>query len=241
MVRTEIAGLTVEMSPCFGRLEKNAVKYLTDGDAPADIRISLSEEFLKEKQAQYQNLSLSDCCYCWAADTFYYQLLDFGGFMLHSSCVRRGDKAYLFSADSGTGKSTHTHLWLKAFADAEIINDDKPAMREFGGVWHACGTPFSGKSNENVNLKIPVRAVVFLERGQENQIEPLSVKEAIPLLMKQTLRPQSPERSIRLLELLDRFFKAVPMFRLRCNMDPAAALTAYGGIESYIKETEEAE
>lgn len=240
MARMEIAGLTADIEPCFGRLEKNAVKYSSDSDAPADIRISLSEEFLKEKQAQYPTLSKSDCCYCWAADAFYYQLLDFGGFMLHSSCVRRGDRAYLFSADSGTGKSTHTHLWLKAFADAEIVNDDKPALREFGGVWHACGTPFSGKSNENVNLKIPVRAVVFLERGEENQIEPLSVKEAIPLLMKQTLRPKSPERSIRLLELLDRFFKAVPMFRLRCNMSLSAAQTAYDGIENYINKTEEA-
>ena len=62
--------------------------------------------------------------YC-SAYRFYTQLVDFSGLMLHSSAVIMDGRAYLFSAPSGTGKSTHTQLWLDVFGDrATILNDD---------------------------------------------------------------------------------------------------------------------
>ena len=71
--------------------------------------------------------------------------------LLHSSCVVYEDKAYLFSAPCGTGKSTHTQIWLKRFPGAYILNDDKPAIRIMEDGVYAFGTPFSGKTDLNVN------------------------------------------------------------------------------------------
>ena len=82
----------------------------------------------------------------WVGEAFYARLLQYDGMLLHASCVEKDGKAYLFSAKSGTGKSTHTHLWLRAFPDSRIINDDKPAVRRMDGTFYACGTPFSGKN-----------------------------------------------------------------------------------------------
>ena len=72
--------------------------------------------------------------------------------LLHSSAVVVDGYAYLFSADSGTGKSTHTGLWKQHFGDrAYIINDDKPAIRKVDGEWYVFGTPWSGKTDTSVN------------------------------------------------------------------------------------------
>ena len=62
---------------------------------------------------------------------FYRKLMDYDGFMLHSSCVVVDGYAYLFSGPCGMGKSTHTQKYLNTFPDAVIINDDKPALRRF--------------------------------------------------------------------------------------------------------------
>ena len=73
--------------------------------------------------------------------------------MVHASAVEVDGKAYLFSADSGTGKLTHTKQWQNYFGKerALIINDDKPAIRKDKNGWAAYGTPFSGKTDENLN------------------------------------------------------------------------------------------
>lgn len=141
-----------------------------------------------------------------------------------------------FSARSGTGKSTHTHLWLSEFPDAYILNDDKPAIiiNENGAV--AYGTPFSGKNDESRNAAAPIRAVVFIERSQKNSIEKISPASAVPLFMSQTVRPKTPQYMGVLLSLLDALLKEVPVFLLKCNMDPSAAHVSYDGIEEYYRQ-----
>ena len=109
--------------------------------------------------------------------------------MLHSSAVVVDGYAYLFSADSGVGKSTHTDLWLKLLGEkAFIVNDDKPAIRNIDGEWFVYGTPWCGKNNTNKNAKIKLGAIVFLERSEDNWIEQEEIKEAIPKFFKQTIR-----------------------------------------------------
>ncbi len=118
---------------------------------------------------------------------------------LHSSAVVVDGYAYLFSADSGTGKSTHTGLWLEHFKEkAFIINDDKPVLRLENGQWFVYGTPWSGKTDLNINVKAKLGAIVFLERAKENHITPIEVKEAIPLFFNQTVRRLKREEKMDL-------------------------------------------
>lgn len=235
MERFEIANLVVEMNADSEILYSRTRPYLTDKDKTADIILNLDEELFVKKHEQYPNLSMDECRYMWTGEAFYRHILDFDGLLLHASCVQKGDYAYLFSAKSGTGKSTHTHLWLEEFKDCIMINDDKPAIRKIDGNFMACGTPFSGKNDESFKTEVPARAIVFLERAETNSVEPITPKQAIPLFLSQTIRPANPKYMDKLLSLLDEILREISIFRLRCNMSADAAHTAFNMIEKYIE------
>jgi len=151
--------------------------------------------------------------------------------MLHSSAVVVDGRAYLFTADSGTGKSTHASLWLRQFPNnAYILNDDKPALRLINGTWYAFGTPWSGKNDISVNAGVPVAGIAVLERGENNEIAPFSGVAAIHALLKQVNRPILMEYRVLLLELLDKLITKVPVWKLKCNLDAEAAIAAYEGM-----------
>ena len=219
-----IAGLTVQMDS-FGRTVTQAQPYIC-APAQPDIIISSAPEALKQNQP---HLSLEDCEYLSTGASFYRQLLKFDGLMLHASAAVLDGRAYLFSAPCGTGKSTHTRLWRQVFgADkVTILNDDKPALRLEDGVWYAYGTPWSGKTDQNVNLRVPLAGVCFLRRGEENTIAPFSGVKAVFSLLEQTCRPRGAEIRDRLLTLLDKLLQDVPVWQMACNMNPDAPLVSY--------------
>ena len=103
----KIANLLVKMDS-FGRTVTQSEPYLTQPGDP-DITIYSSWERIK---AEVPSLSDEDCEYISTGSSFYRQLLGFDGMLLHASAVVVDDRAYLFTANSGTGKSTHTALWL---------------------------------------------------------------------------------------------------------------------------------
>jgi len=234
----DIAGLKVAMN-CLdsGLLFERSRAYLSaDQNASPDFSVDMPDSVLAEKHAALPQLTVDECRYVYMGEAFYHKLLNFDGMLLHASCVAKNDKAYLFSAKSGTGKSTHTHLWLEQLDGVTMINDDKPAVREIDGTFYACGTPFSGKNDESSNQLVPIRAIVFLERAADNSIERITPKEALPLFMSQTIRPAKKEYMIKMLDVLDRVLSEVPVYRLRCNISRDAVMTAYHGIEDDINE-----
>lgn len=236
MEKFQIADLIVEMDARGDLLRDRTRAYLYAGKSKPQINIDLTDEFFIGRSNKYPALSLDECRYVWMGEAFYLNLLDYSGFMLHSSCVEYKGNAYLFSARSGTGKSTHTHLWTANFEGARIINDDKPAIRCINGECYAYGTPFSGKNDESINARSKIRAVVFIERATENSIEKINAEQAIPLFFSQTIRPKTAKYMNTLLGLLDELLKIVPVFQLKCNMDKNAALVSYNGIEKYYSE-----
>ena len=148
--------------------------------------------------------------------------------MLHSSAVVVDGRAYLFSAPSGTGKSTHTQLWLKLFGErAYILNDDKPALRLENGVWYVYGTPWSGKHDISVNTRVPLAGIAKIERGEYNEIIPWTGYEVLNTLMKQLVRPRDMEAQLKLMDILDKLISQIPMWKLRCNMGDEAAIISY--------------
>ncbi len=232
-----IAGFKTEFEPRYKLLCERVKPYEADFDSSeTEMKINLSDEFLQIKKEKMPALSLNQHEYMWVGQTFYSLLIDHGGLVLHSSCVEKDGFAYLFSADSGTGKSTHTHLWLKNLSGTRIINDDKPALIKEDGVWYAYGTPFSGKNAENINVKVPIRAIVFIKRALENKVEKISTNEAVKLLFGQTIRPRFEDRSINVLEAVDSLLRNVPVFSLECNMDDEAAIVSYNSIERLIND-----
>ena len=223
----KIAGLQVKMDS-FGRTVAQAEAYLTEKPEHVDMVVTGNAEGLQQRAP---HLDLDSCEYLSTGGSFYRGLLDFDGMLLHSSAVMLDGKAYLFTAPCGTGKSTHTQLWLQVFGQrAAILNDDKPALRLENGVWYAYGTPWSGKTDQNINTRVPLAGICVLSRGAENKIYPHEGKQAIHDILEQTARSVDSAFMIKLLRLLDRLITQVPVWKLECNMDPQAALVSYGAM-----------
>lgn len=229
----KIADLTVLMNT-FGKTAAQAEPYRCRCVEQPDLTVQSKWQRIKE---QAPELSDETCEYISTGTSFYMQLLRYNGMLLHASAVMLSGRAYLFTAASGTGKSTHTQLWVQQFAPhAQILNDDKPALRLTDGIWYAYGTPWSGKTDLNIPAKVLLGGICVLTRGEENRIWPIAGEEAIRALMSQTLRPRTPEGRIRQLELMDRLLTQVPIWKMECNMDPQAAQMSFEAMSGGGKE-----
>ena len=157
---------------------------------------------------------------------FHRQLLHYGGFYLHSSAVVYKGKAYLFSGNSGEGKSTHTRLWLDTFGgDTRVINDDKPALRCLDGVWYAYGTPWCGKDGINLNEKAPLAGICFLKQAPHNRNRQLTPAEAMQKILGQTIHRLDDVRDLdALLGHVNALVGQIPVFELENLPEPAAAM-----------------
>ena len=227
------AGLIIDVMPKYDLLRSRVKDYICETDKKADIIVRVDDDFLLERQKKYPHLSLAECEYIYTAEFFYRELLLYDGFLLHASAVALENKAYLFSAPSGTGKSTHTHLWLDYFREkAVIINDDKPAIRLINGIFYACGTPWSGKTDENENIQIPLKAIAYIKQSKENYINKAESEKAIKYILEQTIRPTGHSSMDKLLTLLDKLLKEIPVYELFCNISEEAVLTAYNKMKN---------
>lgn len=225
MATYRIADLLVNMDT-WGRTLQQAACFAVEDVAEADINISFDA---KKIQPYFPQFSLNDCEYMESGRKFYTQLLRYDGLMLHASAVVMDGKAYLFSAPSGTGKSTHTRLWRRVFGEDRVIllNDDKPAIREQDGCFYAYGTPWNGKSTESCNLRAPIGGICFLKRGEENRITRMSPAQAVFQILEQTVRTKDFQLRQQLLSTLDRLVNQVSVYQLECNMEPEAALLSH--------------
>ncbi len=234
MALYNIADLNVCMELRYEKTIKRAEKYLINENNLPDITVNATDEQLKMAVEKFgTDKYIDEYEYVIVGNEFHHRLLEFGGMMLHSSCVSVEGKAYLFSAKSGTGKSTHTKLWLELLGDkAVILNDDKPALRYMDDTVYAYGTPFSGKDPINQNTRAKVGGICFIERSENNSIHRLSVAEAIPLILEQTPLKLARKEMDLLLSVMDKILKTVPVYKLYCNMDVSAAELSYNTMKS---------
>lgn len=147
--------------------------------------------------------------------------------LLHGSCIAVDGEGYLFTAKSGTGKSTHTALWREMLGkQAVMINDDKPLIRiAKDNSATVYGTPWDGKHRLSSNISVPLKAICILERASENSIREITKQEALPMLFQQAYRPMDTGAMQRTIALIERLH--VKLYRLGCNMDPSAAELSY--------------
>ncbi len=231
-MRYKISDLIVEII-AVGNIDLLCKKYRYCGEKNTDITVYTEQRRINS----YPTLSDEDAAYLESGWQFYRTLLNFGGMMLHASAVEYGGKAYLFSGQSGIGKSTHTRLWQSVFGEeVKIFNDDKPALRRIDGVWYAYGTPWCGKDHININMKVPLAGICFLKQGEENRIRRLSAKEAIAEIMRQTIHRLDAEKMSLLLSHIDKLIREIPIFELTNRPEEAAARLSYETMSRAAKE-----
>ena len=233
----QIAGHKVTVNPIHQDMALYCKDYLWEGEGDFSISISQADIAFEREKSMREDLlegipvrQFSDAY----LETLAVQrkiaeeLFRFDTLLFHGSVIAVDGVGYLFTAKSGTGKSTHTRFWREVFGDrAVMVNDDKPFLRITENGVLACGSPWNGKHGLGSNITVPLKAICILERGEENKIQPLSPKEALFMLLQQSNRPRNPQHMICYMDLLDKLSNGVSFYRLACNMTPQAAVVAY--------------
>ena len=155
-----------------------------------------------------------------------------GGLQIHSAAISYNSESILFSAPSGTGKTTQARLWMKHFG-ASMIQGDRPAMLVQNTEAFACGTPWVGSDPMFENTCQPVRAIVFIEQASANEVKRLSSKEAICLLAPRCFLPYfSKEMMQESMNVIENLIKIVPCFLLKCTPEKESAELLHSFLEN---------
>ena len=155
-----------------------------------------------------------------------YNLLHHDGFMVHASAISYEGQGILFSAPSGTGKTTHTKLWEESYDSAFLLNDDSPIIRFLeDGKAYACGSPWAGASGDGQNAIVPLKAIVFLRQGEQNEISRLQTIQALQWLMGNVNRPTEKGLLDKLFTLIHLLLSDTPCYLLKCRPDRDAVET----------------
>lgn len=145
--------------------------------------------------------------------------------LLHASVIRKSGKAFLFLGKSGTGKSTHSRLWLDNIEGCELINDDNPAVRIMDGAPMVFGTPWSGKTPCYRNVSAPIGGIVRIEQAGENEIKSIRGVEAYANVLSSASNIRWDTRLMdSLTKTVETVVSEVPSFVLKCLPNPEAAL-----------------
>ena len=145
--------------------------------------------------------------------------------LFHSSVTVRHGMAYMFLGHSGTGKSTHSQQWMKAFDDAHLLNDDNPVVRLLpDGTAQVYGSPWSGKTPCYKNESAPVKALVQLAQAPENKITKLKMTQAYPYILASVSGLKVlPEMMDRIFDSIAALLDTTPVYRLECLPNIEAA------------------
>ena len=233
----EIAGLTVGVQPLFQSTKEYCRSYLADKTPELFVSPTAEDlafqQGLLEREAVEEGLKIRKF-----SDPFLERitiqrkvadrLLEQNTLMLHGSTVCVEGNAYLFTGPCGTGKSTHTRLWRELFGQrAVMVNDDMPFLqiRQEGVLTY--GSPWNGKHGLSTNICARLQGICFLQRGTENKIYAVTPKEGIAELRRQLYTPTDEALVKKGLALVDRLAQLVPLWQLRCNMQPEAAEVSY--------------
>lgn len=241
-MKIKLADVTVEIKNLYAYAEDYCKEYVAPETAIPDLSFAIGEEdvvFEREKSAREDvkmGLPIHDYSDGYLESLAIYRKIaevapSFQTLLFHGSAIAVDGSAYLFTAKSGTGKSTHARLWRELLGSrATMINDDKPLIRITPRGPLVCGTPWNGKHHLDTNVSAPLKAICLLERGTKNEIHPISFVEAYPLLLQQCYRPASQEMMQKTLNLLSNLGQSLRFYRLRCNVEPEAAAISFAAM-----------
>ena len=230
----EIAEKTVGIRTEYLKTWEQCEKYLTEKEpeitvsATAEDIARMRENAAREDALEGKELQSYSDAYLESLAVYRKiceKMVEYDTILMHGSVVAVDGEAYLFTAKSGTGKSTHTRYWREVFGERAImVNDDKPLLKLTDDGVLSCGTPWDGKHRMSTNVCLPLKAICILERGEENEIHPISAQEALPMVFQQTHRPKNMGKYM---EIIDKLMQRVSFYRLKCNQTPEAAKMAY--------------
>ena len=149
-------------------------------------------------------------------------LLEHDGLILHSSSVLYHDSALLFTAPSGTGKSTQADLWKK-YAGAEGLNGDRNILIRMGDTWYCCGLPWHGSSPDCRNARAEILCICMIRQYPEDQVVAMSAMSKIKYLYSEVTKNSWDAAFVeKAFTLLESLVTGVKMVQLNCTLYPSA-------------------
>ncbi len=237
-----ISGISMKVYHRYDYIRRLCKDYIVEESKGAAFSVEVSENDIEqEMEVTGGRFSREVCESTCIHREIVKELVKYGRILIHSAAIAVDGRAYVFLAKSGVGKSTHIRLWRECFGDrAVVVNGDKPLFlfekdaegRERLMVY---GSPWRGKEGWGDNVSMPVAGLCLLERGETNQIERAAQGEVIGRLFHQVLLPKTQPELGMFMTFLNRMLKEVPFYRLSCNMEKEAALTAFEGMQGEEK------
>lgn len=224
----EIAGLRVQLENKYEYTTKFCREFLSEDQASSVSLVAsvTQEEFDAEKEQSpgFSDGYIENICLYRSICT---QIPVMNRMLLHASILSYEGVAYAFLGKSGTGKSTHTRLWMQYLPNIEVVNGDKPILEYSEGEFVAFGTPWRGKENWGGKGSAPLRGLCFLEQAKENSICRLTPSEVSARLFTQILLPTDEANAVATLELMDKLIEVTPAYLLKCNISEEAVKTSF--------------
>lgn len=232
-----IAGKTVKITSIYNDVHAMCEDYKTYGDYDFAVEIGEGDIIFEREHADgvYADGYLETLAVYRKIGEL---IADLNRIIFHGSAISVDNQCYIFTAKSGTGKSTHTRLWREKFGDrAVMVNDDKPILEIKGDEIIVHGTPYNGKHRLSTNTSVPLKAICIINRGDENTIQNADKNDAFVKLITQTYRTNNPKTAAKVIALLDKIVKTVPIYQLYCNMEKSAVDVAYNAMKGDLNET----
>lgn len=156
---------------------------------------------------------------------------------MHAAVIERKGHGFLFLGHSGTGKSTHARMWMAAFEDAKLLNDDNPILRILeNGEVHVYGSPWSGKTPCYINREVPVGAIVQLAQAPYNRIQPIRLPEAYAYMLSSASGLKiEPKMMDALYDTIARTIQTVQVYKMECLPDTDAARVCEQEVTTFLK------
>ena len=232
--RIGIAGAVFQVSSLFESTKDYCRHYLTEEEPefsvevfPADL--VFEQDFLDEeaKEEGLKRRKFSDpflertAIQRKVAD----HLINRDVVLFHGSGLALNGAGFLFTAACGTGKSTHARFWRETLG-AIAVNDDKPFLKIGPDGVTMFGAPWSGKHGLDANVAVPLKGLCILHRGSENRIWPITAEDALAELLHQGCAPTDSADAPKFEALIRQLAQSVPLWRMECTKDPAAAAVA---------------
>ncbi|WP_027089500.1 hypothetical protein [Thomasclavelia saccharogumia] len=236
--KIKLANKVIEVATIYSMTKKLCKDYLSQEKADFSIKIEendIDNERIKSKEEdERQGINIRNFSNEYLETLAVYrkiatQMPQFNVLLFHGSVIAVDNKGYLFTAPSGTGKSTHTRLWMERFKNrAYMVNDDKPLLKIDNDIVTAYGTPWDGKHRLSTNTSVSLQGICILYQAKENTIKKINKKDALMQILQQTYRPlDNPQAYIQTLNLIDQLLNSTPVYKMGCNISQEAVNIAY--------------
>ncbi|MBE5743448.1 MAG: hypothetical protein E7358_01870 [Clostridiales bacterium] len=227
-----IAGVLISVEYKYSYTQKMFEKYEYLGSNLPEVEICVTDKEIENERSQMPNEPL-----------FYLEnlailrkvmkvlLFDYNAMLFHGSSIKVGGKGYVFTAPSGTGKSTHTSI-LKEFLGDELtyINDDKPILKIEGDSVVVYGSPWNGKHCLGENISAPLDAICLIIRAENNRVEKVEPFNFLKFLFEQSMGFSDEETAEKVLEILSVIIEKIKFYKVYCNKDISAGKCSFEGI-----------